>query len=385
MKIPHLLGDYLTMATNAFHDYWQALLHPNFVHPSLILLMPVLLFCSLMWGTRQVKIRHSALAPHKGLQSWSAIVLLGYGALALGSANLDVALMAPQVPQAVEQHLVQTRNVCVANDGSGSMTTELNEGIPDVGDAQAQSTNDPTAVTVTSRTNDKAFVQGTQKQEAPPHKMNRADAAQMASGFLIGHRMTIDPMNTDRFCLFRFDDDLYVLAPLSNDKVALLLRSKHITENVGGGTNFINALQKAYDYFIHNTSTDSTRVLVMNTDGFDSIDPQKRKELIDLYVAAHIRFYVIGLGDGWKEGNTLDLQKFADELHKADPRSGIVFRAQNPGQMKLAMEAIDAQEASNEIFELKQINREVDGVFILGSVFFVFMFLGFATIARRNP
>ncbi len=167
-----------------------------------------------------------------------------------------------------------------------------------------------------------------------------------------------------------------------------MLRTTHITENVGGGTNFVVALKKAYDYLLANTGPASTRVLVMNTDGYDSIDPEKRKELIKLYIDAKIKFYVIGLGEGWKEqadGTKMDLQKFAEELNQADPTSGFVYRASNPGQMQKAMEAIDAQERSQEVWETLDTSRDVAYVFIIGAIACGIIFLGLASLAGRNP
>ncbi len=87
------------------------------------------------------------------------------------------------------------------------------------------------------------------------------------------------------------DDDLYIMAPLTDDKIVLTLRTAQIA-NTSGGTNFVVALQKAYDYYVHNTPDTSVRVLIMNTDGFDSIDPQKRADFIQRYKEAHIKFYV---------------------------------------------------------------------------------------------
>ena len=49
----------------------------------------------------------------------------------------------------------------------------------------------------------------------------------------------------------RFDDDLYIMAPLTDDKIVLTLRTAQIA-NTSGGTNFVVALQKAYDYYVNN-------------------------------------------------------------------------------------------------------------------------------------
>ena len=389
MNVMQFLGGLLAQIHSAYGDYWTALSHPQFTRFHFIWLLPVLLYLVALWGKRQITIRHSTLAPHTGTRSWSTIIVLGYVFLALSVINLDLALMGPTVPETTVQRLVQTRNVCVLNDNSGSMSTVLEDNVKELTDdeAKAKAHNDPTAVTVDSGNSFKLFVPGSDKKDEAPHKMTRAEGAQLAARYLIRHRMTEDPMNTDRFCLMRFDDDLYMMAPLTNDKLVLMLRTVHITENVGGGTNFIVALQKAYDYMMAPgvVSPGGVRVVIFNTDGYDSIDPDKRAQFIAMYKEAHIKLYVIGLGEGWKEGNELDLQKFADELHKADPQSGIVFRASNPGQMQKAMEKIDELERAQEIFETQQINREVDYAFILGALSFAILFFVAASLARRIP
>lgn len=392
------LAPYLTWLTNMRQDYFAAVMHPIFTHPAWIAVLPVMLIAAGFWGKRQLTIRHSTLAPHQnmvgigGLKSnWSLIIALGYLCLALAVTNVTLAMMGPQVPEAKISHLVQSRQVCSAFDSSGSMTTELNDGIKDIADDAAKASNDPTAVTIDNRGSNKLMVQGKKKDE-PPHPMTRAEGGQLAAQYLIRHRMSDDPMNTDRFCMFRFDMDSYILAPLTNDKIVVMLRTQHITENVGGGTNFagmsdsgIGILQKYYDYFTVNTPENSVRVAILVTDGYDSIDPERRKDLIALYKQAHIKLYVIGLGDGWKAGNTLELQKFADELHAADPHSGFVYRASNPGEMAKAMVDIDNQEKSQEIRDTREINRDVDYAFIFVAGILIFMFFGLATLARRIP
>jgi hypothetical protein len=384
---------------NAFHDYWDALLHPHYSHFYMIGLLPLLLLGAAVWGKRQMTIRHSTLVPHKNMLGvagiktrWSLLIAIGYLCLATSVTNVDLALMQPQVPQAKIKHVVKTHKACGGIDSSGSMTTVLNDGVPEVADAAAAANNDPAAVTVDNRGSDKMVVQAPKKEEKP-HPQTRIDAAQMAMRYLVSELMTDDPLNTNLVCMFRFDMDSYILSPLTNDKIVAMLRTAHINENTGGGTNFaglsdsgIGILQKLYDYFIANTAEDSARVEFLITDGYDSIDPQRRKDLVALYKEAHIHFYVIGLGDGWKEGSTkLDLEKFADELHAADPLSGIVFRARNPGAMKAAIAQVASLEKSQEIVETVETYRDVDYAFIAVAGGLIIIFFGLATLARRIP
>jgi hypothetical protein len=293
---------------------------------------------------------------------------------------------------------MQTRNICGDIDSSGSMETKLKKGIKELGDLNAFTTIDPSAVKVDNRGSDRIMVPsgtpGATAASAPAdEEMTRILGAQLATRFLVHELMTPDTLNTNRFCMFRFDSDSYILSPLTTDQIVAMLRTSHIAENVGGGTNFagvsdsgIGILQKQYDYFINNTADDSVRVELLITDGYDSIDPQRRKDLIQLYKDAHIHLYVIGLGEGWEVGATkLDLELFADELHAADPHSGFVFRASEPGAMKEAMASVARLEKSQMIVETVETYRDVDYAFVLVAGVFIFMFFGFATLARRVP
>ncbi len=390
--------------TDAYHDYWSALLHPNYVHPALIVLLPFLLVGVFLWGKRQMTIRHSTLIPHqnmkgmRGLKSrWSMLLAAGFLCLGTGMANIDLAIMQPQLPEASHKQIMQTRNVCAADDSSGSMETKLAKGIKELDDANPFTTLDKNALKVDNGGSDKISVpSGTPAAAAAPAKdepMTRILGAQLASRYLVRQLMSPDPLNTNRFCMFRFDTDSYILAPLTTDQIVAYLRTAHIPENVGGGTNFatvsengIGILQKLYDYFVNNTPDDSVRVALLITDGYDSIDPQRRKDLIQLYKDAHIHFYVIGLGEGWQPGATkLDLELFADDLHAADSHSGFVFRADEPGSMKEAMASIARLEKSQMVVETVETYRDVDYAFIVVAGVFIFMFFGLATVAGRLP
>jgi hypothetical protein len=399
---------YLTWAANAWHDYVNALLHPNYTHVYWLILLPFALAAVALWGKRQMTIRHSTLEPHRNMSGffqgwrmrWSLVIILSYLCLAYSIVNVNLAMMGPVVPQAKVEHLMQTRERCAAFDKSGSMSTKLEDGIKELADDEAAASNDPTAVTISSGGSNKTNVQTaksqglpTADQDAKKKEYTRAEGGQLAARYLIRHGMSNDPNNTDRMCMYAFDMDSYMMAPLTNDKLVALLRTVHITENVGGGTNFaglsasgIGILQKFYDYFTTNTAENSVRVAILVTDGYDSIDPQRRKDLIVLYKQAHILLYVIGLGDGWKAGaKPLDLELFANELHAADGRSGIVFRASNPGAMTKAMDEIASLEKAQDIVETVETYRDVDYVFIFVAGVSILMFFGLATLARRVP
>jgi hypothetical protein len=279
------------------------------------------------------------------------------------------------------------------------MQSVLQEGIKELGDDEAKATKDPTAKTVDNGGSDKLLIQAPGSGPAPtedlvPGKATRVDAMYLAMRYMIRHRMSDNPQETDRFCIMTFDTDTYIMAPLSTSKQVLLLRTAHLKENSGGGTNFfgpsstdggIGPIQKAADFFAKYTEKNSVNVVIIITDGQDSGDPVRIQQLLSLYREAHLRLYVIGLGEGWTENNTLDLQKFADAIHATDPTNGIVFRAQNPGQMEQAMATIDRLEKSQEVILSVQTYEETPFWFLIATVVSAVLAVLFALAARRLP
>lgn len=363
-----------------------------FLRPYLVVLLLLAVPIVIGWTRRQITLRHPHLEPHKGLSGRSLLTSLGCLFLALMIASTNLALMGPKVPNAVIEHKVLIRKVCLATDKSGSMDAELEEGAEVFADTDAKSKDN----LVDSGSGDKLVMnQDKPKAETlPGGKIKRIQGAEIANRFLIQNRMTDNPAETDQFCLMTFDDDTYMLAPLSSDKQTILRRSRHIGMQTGGGTNFsgpyaytsgTGPLQKAIDYFAENAGPNSTAVLVLITDGEDSIPDERRKQLVELFVQHRLNFYVIGVGDGWKNSENLDLQKFANELHAANPKTSIVFKAANPGEMQKAMAKINELEKAAEVVETRHEYKEIYGWFLLAAGVFGLLYLAVVLATRRVP
>jgi hypothetical protein len=364
---------------------------------ALPIVLPIVLYG---WHLRQIAIRHPSLKPHQGkLRSFSVLLLASYIALSGVVTTANVVVMQPREPAGIVQHLAKKRNVCMAGDRSGSMTSVLEENFKELADDEAKAKNDPKAKVVNNGGSDKTIVQAPTGQPVPdeemvPGKATRVDGMYLAMRYLLRHRMSDNPDETDRFCIFTFDTDTYVMAPLSTDKRVLILRTVHLKENVGGGTNFfgpnrsdtgIGPLQKALDFFQKYTGEDSVNVEIIITDGYDSGDPMRIQQLLAQFQQRKVHLYIIGLGDGWKEGNNLDLQKFANALHQLDPNNGIVFVAQNPGQMDAAMETINRLEKKQEVIVSVQTYQETPFWWIVSCGGFAVAFVLLAAAARRVP
>jgi hypothetical protein len=374
-------------------QFWS---HPHFLHPWMALLLLLTPFVVWNWARRQITFRHPNLSTQEELSQRRGAVLIVAACAFLAATYACVvgATMFPVVPDKTVQHLVQTRNVCQFVDRSGSMQTVLKDGAKELSDLEGSTNNDPSAVKTKNQGNDQMLIQSPDAAAKADHPMTRIEAAQLAARIFIHTLMTYDPNETNHFCIFSFDDDSYMMMPLTNDKTVAELRTVHITENTGGGTNFggpcgfssgIGPLEKAYDYFTKYTGPESIRVDFMVTDGYDSIDPACAKRLHDKFLEAHIKLYVVGLGEGWSVGNNLDLQKFADDLHKADPTSGFVFLASNPGAMWAAINKVNEMEKAQELIETVQLDREIIAYFIATSIIAGTLFFAFVALMRKNP
>ncbi len=377
------------------------ILYEHFGHPLVALLFPILLPAVLFgWHKRQVTILHPSLTPQLKLRRRISMMhIVCYAALTVLLASSTMSLMEPRQPAAVVQHIEQKRNVCFFVDRSGSMLSILNDGEPDLADASANANNDPNAKVVNNGGSDKSVVSAGNTQAAlddqlVPGVATRVDGAYATVRYMINHRMTDNPDETDRFCLMTFDTDSYMMAPLSTDKKVLMLRTVHLEENVGGGTNFfgptssetgVGPLQKAVDYFTKATDKGSVNIAILVTDGYDSGDPARMQQLLSMYQAAHVRLYVIGIGDAWDGTDSLDLQTFANDLHALDKTNGIVFRAQNPGQLKAAMQTINSLEKSQEVIDAEQTYQDTPFWFLVAAFGSCFVLVISSSLMRRIP
>jgi hypothetical protein len=382
---------------NGYHEYAHAWAYFHFKRPEAWVLMPILLYFASKWGQRQFVIRHSSLSPHQNLSDWrglrnraSVLVCLGYLSLFGCTFHLGMAMLGPTVPEKQVEQVIETRNICMWVDTSGSMKSVYLDGVNEF--EEQPSAGASPAIKLLDGGNGKLLVPGKKPDEAP-HQMTRVEAAQMAALHFIKVLMTHDINHTNRFCEWRFDLDSYIVAPLSTDQDVMIVRTEELSKDVGGSTNFggpcagvsaIGPLRKQYDYFVKYTKANSVRVDIFTTDGLDEIPKTCRDDLVQKFLEAHIRLYVIGLGDRWKKGDTLDLEKFADELKLAHGNAS-VYHTANPGEMTKAMNEIGNLEKAQEVIQKVQIDREVDEVFIVVAIGFGLMFLGFANLAGRNP
>lgn len=329
-------------------------------------LMPWLLLLSLavvpfLWlrRKRQGAIGHSRVGMHENVRSVPVVGRLPAIFFTLAIVALVAALARPVIPEVSETRSMETRDICIAVDISGSMSGTLPTQPPNGGTSSTPASGGST----------------TQSQN-----YRRLDAARDAAVAFVQAR------KGDRICVLVFDDDTYFYWPLSDDMKIVERKAGLVNSYTGGGTNFEGPSERArgtgpFQATINHMreyGKAKTKVLVLVTDGEDSISQKRQEELAAQMQELGIRLYVLGVGEGWVNGSTTDLAKFADKL------GGKVYRVGDAGAMQQAFADINALETSRITVEKSTSYRDIYEYFALASVLFLALFLGSVVFTRED-
>ncbi len=257
--------------------------------------------------------------------------------LSLGFIALFIALAQPQHPYSLPDQSVKARDIIIAVDKSGSMSTEFDGTVPPsvAGNTELDKELPPLPPTPT---------------------LGEADQGDSTSGDNIGHRRIDAAQQSvlnfvrdryvsnsgDRVGVEVFDSSPYWSWPLTGDLRTIYRKLQLTNRGVGGGTNFgeqkpgpIDAAAELFDEL----GQSNTRVLIMVTDGEDSLSDDAQARLLKVLQSRGIRLYVIGVGP------TL-AQQDVDIIKVAQAAGGRVFRVENAGDMNLCFQTINSLEQS---------------------------------------
>ena len=332
----------------------------TFMYPAVLALS--ILVVPVLWlrRKRQPAVGHPQVGIHANLKRVPLVGRMPTILFTLWFVALVMALSRPVLPTVNETRTIQTRDTIVAVDISGSMGGSIPNAAP-------PANQDPGA-------------SGAADTSGQPQQYRRLDAARDAAEAFVQRRQG------DRIGLIEFDDETYYNWPLTDDLKIITRKAKLLNRYVGGGTNFqgptdnspkMGPLQAALDHF-RDYGKAKTKVLIMVTDGEDSISPERFEQLAAAMEAAGIRLYVLGVGDGWTSGNTPDLQKFAERLN------GQVFRVGDAGALQAAFDKINQLETSTVQLERTVTYRDVYQLFVGASVILMLLFLGSVLVTREE-
>jgi Ca-activated chloride channel family protein len=142
----------------------------------------------------------------------------------------------------------------------------------------------------------------------------------------------------DRVGLIVFGDDAFGVWPLSVDTAVLQSRLEHLNKMLPPalrGTHVAKAVSRSLDHFDEMGQAES-KILLLLTDGLDSIEPDVEAQLIQRLNRKQVKLYVLGM----------QLNEKTSIVQLAHHVQGGYFNINNADELAQALRAIDRQEAS---------------------------------------
>lgn len=312
----------------------------------------IALLAPMLWlgGRRRNAVGHSQTAIHAHLSSRSFLRHLTTVSFCLFWTCACVALARPVLPQVAQRQTIQTRDIIIQVDISGSMEDPV-EGL-------RRPYNAPPP------------------PEGSPSVPTRIAAARVAVIDFIHERQG------DRVALLLFNHESFYSWPLSRDLDVLARRVENVDRYVSGGTNFDGpngAVQSAVNHF-REMSEAQTRVLILVTDGEANMDRERTAALARQLAELNIRVYVLGVGTGWVDNSrmTQDLRQLVESV------GGTVIPIGNDAQMRAAFATINQLERSSVQIERSVTYLEIYGILAAMADLLLLTYLAFSALILED-
>lgn len=328
----------------------------TFMYPMvfwLLLAVPLWLW---LQRRKQPAIGHSRVAVQAKLPAMPLIAWLPTVLRTLFLTTAIAALAFPVLPETKKTRTLQTRDIVVAVDFSGSMSISISGGPPP----------------------------GVASDPARPGTYQRIDAARDAVMQFVSHRAG------DRLGLLIFDDDTYYCWPLSDDLKIITRKAKLLNKYSGGGTNFegpsqsfpgMGPLQAGIDHH-REFGLAKSKVIILVTDGEASISSQRMAELRQQMQSQGIRLYVLGVGESWT-GSGFGSSWTADLRTLVTQMNGKVFPVGDAAAMQEAFEQINQLELSTVQLEDTTTYVDIYHYFLAAAVILAIAWLGCTIVTRE--
>lgn len=315
-------------------------------HPEVGVLALLTLALILLVSNRRVaKFGHSEL----GIHSQLAVPIAGRTPTIIFIAMwvmLATAFAQPELITEGDTRPVLARNIVIAVDNSGSM------GDP-IGDGSTTSTTSSASVL-------------------------KSDSARAGVKYFIEQRPD------DRIALLTFDDQVYYNWPLTTDHAYLLGLLDVIKANKYAGTNFsgpdgpyskVGAIEGAIIH-LRETETLAGKIVIIVTDGQDSISQNRRIQLENELVEQNISLYVLGVG--WNAAQATDLSTLVHDV------GGKVFLVEDAASMLQGFSEIDKIEKAITYVTVNEKHDAFYSWFLYAAIVLLCVYLTSVSVARLD-
>ena len=226
---------------------------------------------------------------------WSVATVLTAAITSSALALLLVALARPQSHTAYTEQVVEVRDIVLTLDLSYSMESALSYGME-------------------------------------RNHIRKLDLVQQAALTLVQRRPH------DRLGLIVFGDEAFGVWPLSTMHSTIERRLQRLATLLPTdlrGTHVINAVEKSLDH-LQELGQARTRLVVLFTDGLDTIDPATEQRLLQRMRHEHVALYILGMQLG-EDARLINLTRQSQ---------GRYFNITNPDELDHALRDIDRLETS---------------------------------------
>lgn len=314
-------------------DFVAVMMTVRFLAGSLLGLAVVSIGLTLIRRWRQPAELVTALSIQKNLPRFQLVGLVSQSLFFLSLIAVNLWLAQPVIPVSNETRALETRDIFIAVDKSGSMDSRI---VDTDGSLQER----------------------------------RIDAAARAVKFFVARRQG------DRIGLSVFDDNTYMHWPMTENLKVILKKADLLAQYSGGGTNFespTGPIQMAINHWKEYGKA-KTKVLIMVSDGEAPIGDERMSELTREMRALNGKIYLIGIGETWTDPAKADDSQVQAIRKLVADLNGRIFAAADEQQMLDAVATIDALEKSNVKVEVVTTYRDVSIYFALASCLFLSLF-----------
>lgn len=332
----------------------------------------------ILWlGTKpRTTVGHPSVNLHANIRSIPLAGRLPSVMISLSWIFLAIALARPLLVESNQTESIETRDFIITVDISSSMNSAL---------TAASARVEPVCAAAETTTANDSLTEGGDSETlaGTASSPTKLDVARMAAQAFVDCR----DGQGDRIGLIFFGGRAFPVSPLTRDlrvvrnQLSLLGDHRENDTNFDGPTRSnrrIGALQASIEHFDELGEADA-RVLILITDGEDSIDRERFAELSADFTARGIRVYILAIGDNWMtKSSTQAIRNLMNEI------GGTIIQVANADELRNGFAQINELERSTIEVETYVDYQDIYQFFVAAAIAFLALYLIAASLTRQD-